>query len=97
MSNPVTFHLRARVHNMLTTALDCAGIEPEQTVAPSIAKNSEGYNVDLVVDDCDAEQLAYMTGFMAEQIGMKNVWFDTYPKSGVATFEFFIPEELLAR
>jgi len=95
----ITFHLRAKVHNILTTCLDCAGIEPEQTVAPSIKLHPAGtcYYVDLAVENYNEEQLAYFVGFMTEHIGMKNIWFDCYPLSGMVCFELVFPREKLAR
>lgn len=92
-----TFHLRAKVYNILTTCLDCAGVEPEQTIAPVMIPTTNSYSVDLVIEEYNEEQLAYFVGFLAERIGMKNIWFDCYPKSGRADFELSIPLEILAR
>ena len=92
-----TFHLRAKVHNILITCLDCAGIEAEQTIAPVIIPTTNSYSVDLVIEEYNEEQLAYFVGFLAERIGMKNIWFDTYPKSGRVDIELSFPLELLAR
>lgn len=88
-----------KIQNLLTTCLDCAGVEPEQTIAPAIKKSPAGINyyVDLCIEDYGEEELAYFVGFIAERIGMKNVWFDTYPKSGCVNFELVVPTEVLAR
>lgn len=89
----------SKVQNLLTTCLDQAGIEPEQTVAPSIKPHPSGtcYYVDLAVEGYNEEQLAYFVGFIAECVGMKNVWFDCYPLSGMACFELVFPQEILAQ
>lgn len=100
-----TFHLRAKVHNILITCLDCAGVElstcePQQyTFAPIIKKNpaTNSYYVDFTIEEYNEEQLAYFVGFLAERIGMKNIWFDSYPKSGRVDFELNVPMEILAR
>lgn len=86
---------KSKIQNILTTCLDCAGIEPEQTVAPAIKLHPAGscYYIDLTIEEYDEEQLAYFVGFMAEQIGMKNIWFDTYPSSRTACIELVFPQE----
>ena len=88
-----------KIQNLLTTCLDCAGIEPEQTIAPVIKKSPAGisYYVDLCIEEYNEEQLASFVGFLTEQIGFKNIWFDTYPKSGRVDFELIVPKEVLAR
>lgn len=88
-----------KIQNMLTTCLDCAGIEPEQTVAPSIKMHPSGncYYIDLAIENYNEEQLAYFVGFLTEHVGFKNIWFDTYPKSGMVCFEVVVPLETLAR
>ena len=89
----------SKIQNMLTTCLDCAGIEPEQTIAPLIKMSPAGvsYYVDLCIEDYNEEQLAYFVGFLTEQIGFKNIWFDTYPKSRRVNFELVVPVESLAQ
>lgn len=86
-----------KIQNLLTNCLDCAGIEPGQTFAPPFIKRDalNSYLVDLTVEDYDEEQLAYFVGFLAQTIGMKNVWFDTYPSSGRVCFELVFPIEEL--
>ena len=88
-----------KIYNMLNMCFDCAGIEAEQVLKPVIKKSPAGisYYVDLCIEEYDEEQLAYFVGFLTEQIGFKNIWFDTYPSSGRVNFELIVPLETLAR
>lgn len=89
-----------KIYNMLNMCFDCAGIGPEQVIKPVIKKSPQGlsYYVDLCIEDYDEEQLAYFVGFLTEALGgFKNIWFDTYPKSGRVNFEIVVPLETLAR
>ncbi len=88
-----------KIHNILTTCLDCAGVPQEATHSPIVKLSEQGlsYYVDLCIEDYKDEDLAYFIGFIAERIGMKNVWFDTYPKSKRVHIELCFPLELLAR
>ena len=89
----------SKIHSILTTCLDSAGIEPEQTHAPTIKKHPQStcYYVDLCVEDCNEEQLAYLVGYLVEFIGMKNIWFDSYPKSNRVHLELVFPVEATKR
>lgn len=88
-----------KIYNRLNIYFDCAGIGAEQVLKPVIKKSQDGasYYVDVCIEDYDEEQLAYLVGYLAEFVGMKNIWFDTYPKSGRATLELVFPEESLKR
>ena len=87
-----------KIHNIINNCLDCAGIEPHNVMQtePKSIRNVY-YYVDVCIEDCSSEDLAYFIGFMAQSIGMKNIWFDTYPKSKRSHVELVFDQEFLAR
>ena len=87
-----------KIYNAINRCLDCAGIE-EHNVMQTEPKSVGGiyFYVDVCIEDSSAEDLAYFVGFMAETIGMKNIWFDTYPKSKRSHVELVFDQEFLAR
>lgn len=86
-----------KIHNFLTNCLDCAGVDQHQVIASSPKVCSSGYYVDVCIEDYRDEDAMCLVGFLAEQIGMKNIWFDTYPNSGRINLELNFDEDFLAQ
>lgn len=86
-----------KIHNIVTNALECSGVELSTAMFTNPKKSHDGYYVDISIEDFGVEDLACLVGFLAELIGMKNIWFDTYPKSGRAHLELNFPDEFLAQ
>ena len=85
------------INNLITNLLDCAGIEQFNAIKSNPKPCHDGFYVDICIEDCSCEDLAYFVGFLAENIGMKNIWFDTYPSSKRAHIELNFTQEFLAR
>ena len=87
-----------KIQNLINNCVDCAGIDPD-TVMATLPKSGNGvdFYVDLSIENFGVEDLAYLVGFLAQSIGMKNVWLDTYPKSGRAHLELVFTQDFLAQ
>jgi hypothetical protein len=86
-----------KIQNILNNCIDCAGIDPD-TVLSTLPKNcSSGFYVDVSIEDYREEDMMCLIGFLAQSIGMKNIWFDTYPKSRRVHLELNFDEDFLAR
>ena len=87
-----------KIQNIINNCLDCAGVD-QDTVLATNPKSVGGiyYYVDVAIEDYKDEDLAYFVGFLAQSIGMKNIYFDTYPSSGRVHLELVFDQEFLAR
>lgn len=87
-----------KIQNIINNCLDCAGVDNNNVLATN-PKSVGGiyYYVDVTIEDYKDEDLAYFVGFLAQSIGMKNIYFDTYPNSGRVHLELVFDQEFLAR
>jgi hypothetical protein len=86
-----------KIENLLNNCIDCAGINQGKALRTAPKPCSDGYYVDVCIEEYDDESLAYLVGFLAQSIGMKNIWLDTYPSSGRVHIELNFTQEFLAR
>lgn len=86
-----------KIYNLLNNCLDCAGIGPHSAMVTNPKKFDGGWYVDICIEEYGHEDVMYFVGFLAQTIGMKNIWFDTYPKSNRVHFELVFTDEVLAR
>lgn len=86
-----------KINNIVRNCLDCAGVDQHKVIATNPKLCSSGFYVDICIEEYTDEELAYFVGFMAQSIGMKNIWFDCYPKSGRVHLELNFDEDFLAR
>lgn len=87
----------SKIKNITANCIDCAGIDQDTVMATEPKPMHDGYYVDLCIEEYGEEDLAYLIGFLAQSIGMKNIWFDTYPKSKRVHIELAFTQEFLAR
>lgn len=88
--------ITTKIHNFVTNCLECADLD-DRAIFSSPKLFSSGYCVDLSIENYNEEDVMCLVGFLAQSIGMKNIWFDTYPKTGRVDFELNFDEEFLAR
>ena len=86
-----------KIINLLNNCIDCAGLDRDKVMYTNPKECANGQYVDVCVEEYNDEQLAYFVGFLAEIIGMKNIWLDTYPKSGRVHLELNFDEDFLAQ
>lgn len=85
------------VNNLINNCIDCAGIDQHRAMATQPKGCSDGKYVDLCIEEYTDEELAYLVGFLAQTIGMKNIWLDTYPSSGRAHLELVFSYDTFAK
>ena len=85
------------VNNLLNNCLDCAGVDQHKVIATNPKPCNGGYYVDVCIEEYGDEELAYFVGFLAQSIGMKNIWLDTYPSSGRAHLELVFDYQTFAK
>ena len=90
-----------KIQNLINNCLDCAGVDQDTVISTNPKKCHDGYAkdyyVDLCIEDYKDEDLAYLVGFLAQSIGMRNIWLDTYPSSKRVHLELAFDQEFLAR
>ena len=86
-----------KVKNLINNCIDCAGIDQEKAMFTEPKGCTNGKYVDVCIEDYKDEDLAYLVGFLAQSIGMKNIWLDTYPSSGRAHLELVFDYQVFAK
>lgn len=86
-----------KIQNFVTNCLESSGIDQHQVIATNPKACSSGYYVDVCIEEYREEDVMCFVGFLAQNIGMKNIWFDTYPNSGRVNFELNFDEDFLAQ
>lgn len=84
------------ITNLLNNCIDCAGIDQNKVIATDPKSCTGGKYVDVCIEEYTDEELAYFVGFLAQTIGMKNIWLDTYPSSKRAHLELVFDYQVFA-
>lgn len=86
-----------KIQNFIVNTIDCAGVDQDTVMFSSPKECSGGWYVDMSVEDYREEDMMCLVGFFAQSIKMKNIWFDTYPKSRRVHIELMFDEDFLAQ